>query len=353
MGKGLAFPLNRRRFLAGVAGAMATTSAGRAAFAATGQIVVANWGGDWNDRTVQFFEAPIIEKAGYTLVRDLDGFDQRRTKIIAGRRLPRAPMDVAHMDDATAFELNALEAVETLDETAIPLLKDVPSILRTSTFVPWQYSAWVVGYNPDKVKDAPKSFADLWDPKYKGMIGLSDAHWFHHMEVAALKVGKTLAKIDIAAVKDSMMEMKKATNPRIYPNHLQQAQALKNEEILVATNYKARLLQFASEGANVVPAYPVEGGIAIIFGTVIPKKASNLEGAKFYCNALLDPEGLAGLVQKSFYSPANSKTVLPEAAAKKISLSADQQKSLHNRPHDFWLKNRNELLEWWNKEFKA
>jgi hypothetical protein len=97
----------------------------------------------------------------------------------------------------------------------------------------------------------------------------------------------------------------------------------------------------------------VEGGIAIIFGTVIPKKASNPEGAKFYCNALLDPEGLAGLVQKSFYSPANSKTVLPEAAAKKISLSADQQKSLHNRPHDFWLKNRNELLEWWNKEFKA
>mgnify|MGYP006264034197 CR=1 FL=1 len=173
------------------------------------------------------------------------------------------------------------------------------------------------------------------------------------MEVAALKVGKTLDKIDIAAVKDSMMELKKATNPRIYPNHLQQAQALKNEEILVATNYKARLLQFASEGANVVPVYPVEGGIAIIFGTVIPKKASNPEGAKFYCNALLNPEGLAGLVQKSFYSPANSKTVLPEAAAKKISLSADEQKSLHNRPHDFWLKNRNDLLEWWNKEFKA
>ena len=353
MAKGLNFSMNRRRFLAGVAGAMATTSMGRGAFAATGQIVVANWGGDWNDRTVQFFEAPIIEKAGYTLVRDLDGFDQRRTKIIAGRRLPKAPMDVAHMDDATAFELNALEAVEIIDETEVPSLKDVASRLKTPTFVPWQYSAWVVGYNPDKVKDAPKGFVDLWNPKYKGMIGLSDVHWFHHMEVAALKIGKTLDKIDIAAVKDSMMELKKATNPRIYPNHLQQAQALKNEEILVATNYKARLLQFASEGANVVPVYPVEGGIAIIFGTVIPKKATNPEGAKFYCNALLNPEGLAGLVQKSFYSPANSKTVLPEAAAKKISLSADEQKSLHNRPHDFWLKNRNDLLEWLNKEFKA
>jgi putative spermidine/putrescine transport system substrate-binding protein len=349
----MSYQISRRGFLAGAAGAAVSISALRDARAASGQIVVANWGGDWNDRTVQFFEAPIVEKAGYTIVRDLDGFDQRRTKIIAGRRLPKAPMDVAHMDDATAFELNALEALDPIDEAGVPRLKDVVQQLKTPTFVPWQYSGWVLGYNPDKVKEPPKSFADLWDPKYKGMIGLSDAHWFHHMEVAALKIGKTLDNIDPEAIKASMLEMKKATNPRIYPNHLQQAQALKNEEIVVATNYKARLLQFASEGANVAANYPAEGGIAIIFGFVIPKKISNSEGAKFYCNALLDPDGLAGLTQKSFYSAANTKTVLPEDAAKKIAFSADEQKALHNRPHQFWLKNRNDLLDWWNKEFKS
>jgi putative spermidine/putrescine transport system substrate-binding protein len=347
------YQISRRGFLAGTAGAVAALSATRRANAASGQVTVANWGGDWNDRTVQFFETPIVEKAGYTIVRDLDGFDQRRTKIIASRRLPRAPMDVAHMDDATAFELNALECVDVLDEAAVPRLKDVVPQLRTPTFVPWQYSGWVVGYNPSKVKDAPKSFADLWDPKYKGMIGLSDAHWFHHMEMAALKIGKSLDKIDVDAVKASMMDLKKATNPRIYPNHLQQAQALKNEEILIGTNYKARFLQFAAEGANVTPAYPAEGGIAIIFGFVMPKKASNPEAAKFYCNALLDPEGLVGLVQKSFYSPANTKAMLPEEALKKISFTDAEQKALHNRPHEFWLKNRNELLDWWNKEFKS
>ena len=92
-------------------------------------------------RAVQFLEAPYVEKAGYTVVRDLDGFDQRRTKIIASRRLPRAPMDVAHMDDATAFELNALDALDKIDEAAVPRLKDVIPLLRTPTFVPWQYSA--------------------------------------------------------------------------------------------------------------------------------------------------------------------------------------------------------------------
>ena len=349
----MSYQTSRRGFLAGTAGAVAAICGARGAHAAGGQIVVANWGGDWNDRTVQFFEAPIVEKEGYTVVRDLDGFDQRRTKIIASRRLPRGSMDVAHMDDATAFELNALETLDAIDETAVPRLKDVVQQLRTPTFVPWQYSGWVLGYNPDKIKDVPKSFADLWDPKYKGMIGLSDAHWFHHMEVAALKIGKTLDNIDADAVKASMVEMKKATNPRIYPNHLQQEQALKNEEIVIATNYKARLLQFAAEGANVVPIYPAEGGITIIFGFVMPKKGPNPDAGKFYCNALLDPDGLVALAQKSFYSPANVKTVLPEAAAKKIAFTAEEQKNLHNRPHAFWLKNRNDLLDWWNKEFKS
>ena len=130
-----------------------------------------------------------------------------------------------------------------------------------------------------------------------------------------------------------MMEWKKATSPRIYPNHLQIEQALKNEEILVAPEYKARILQFASEGVNVAASYPAEGGITIIFGLVMPKKGPNPEAAKFYCNALLDPEGLAGLVQKSFYSPANTKTVLPEAAAKLIPFNAGRAESRFTPGH--------------------
>ena len=344
--------IDRRIFLAGASGAVALMSGMRTASAA-GQVIVANWGGDWNDRTVQFFEAPIVEKAGITVIRDLDAFDQRRTKIIASRKLPRAPMDVAHMDDATAYELATLELLDVIDEKAVPRLKDVVPALRTPTFQPWQYSAWVIGYNPKKLKEAPKGFGDLWDPKYKGVVGLSDAHWFHHFESAALKVGKSLDTVDVAAVKASMMEWKKAASPRIYPGHLQIEQALKNEEILVAPEYKARILQFASEGVDVVSSFPEEGGIGIIYGLVLPKRRPNPEQANFYCNALLDPNGLASLVQKSFYSPANTKTVLPEAAAKLINFSEAETKAIKNRNHGFWLKNRADILDWWNKEFKS
>jgi putative spermidine/putrescine transport system substrate-binding protein len=349
----MSYLLNRRGFLTGVAGAIALSSQIGVVRAEGGQVVVANWGGDWNDRTVKFFEAPIVEKAGYTVVHDLDGVDQRRTKIIASRRLPRAPMDVAHFDDATAFELTAMDLLDPIDEAGVPSIKDALPSLRTATFVPWQYSAWILGYNPKKLPEAPKSFADLWDPKYKGVVALSDAHWFHHFECAALKIGKSLDSVDIAAVKASMMEWKKAASPRIYPNHLQIAQALKNGEAVIAPEYKARILQFASEGVDVAAAYPSEGGIGIVFGMVQPKKRPSPKPADFYCNALLDPNGLAELVQKSFYSPANTKTKLPESAAKQIEFSPEETKSIHQRNHAFWLKNRADILDWWNKEFKA
>jgi putative spermidine/putrescine transport system substrate-binding protein len=353
MGEFLGRKVDRRQILASVAGGAMAISLGQKARAAGGQIVVANWGGDWSDRTAQFFETPIVEKAGYTVVRDLALLDQRRTKLLATKRLPRGTIDVAHLDDASAFEMETQGVLETVSEDKIPNLKDVSPELKSATFVPWQYSGWLIGHNPDKLKDPPKSFADLWNPKYAGMIGLSDTHWYHHIEVAALMVGKSLENIDVGKVKAAMMEMKKATKPRIYPGHLQQEQGLKNEEILIGTNYKSRLLQFASEGVRVVPTYPSEGAISIIFGLAIPKKAPNPEGANFYCNALLDPKGLAALVQKSFYSPANTKTVLPAAAEKEIAFSPAERKALHKRPHAWWLEHRSELLDFYNKEFKG
>lgn len=347
------YPMNRRLFLTGVSAAVFAAAAGGRAYSASGQIVVANWGGDWADRTAEFFETPIVEKAGYTVVRDLGLLDPRRTKLLATRRLPRGTLDVAHLDDAGMFEMTAQGVVETISEKDVPNLKDVAPQLKSPTFVPWQYSAWVIGYNPDKVKSPPTSFADMWSSKYEGMVGLTDTHWYHHVEVAALKAGKNLTKIDVAAVKDAMMDFKRTVKPRIYPGHLQQAQALKNEEVTLVTNYKSRILQFATEGVKIRSIYPAEGGVSIIFGLVIPKKAPNPEGARFYCNALLDPKGQAGLVQKSFYSPANTKAILPEEVKKEIVFSEEEKKKLHNRPHEWWLKNRSDLLEWYNKEFKS
>lgn len=345
--------LDRRRFLVGSSAAIAASSVGLPSLshAAGGRIIVANWGGDWHDRTAKFFETPIVEKAGYTVAHDLDAIDQRRSKLLAQRRLPRGSLDVAHLDDIDAYFMDSQGVLEPLDESKVPRLAKVHPELRLPYFVPWQFSGWVIAYNPEKVPDPPKSFADLWNPKYAGMIGLTDLHWAHHMEMAGLVNGGSMT--DIPKMKSALLDLKKAVQPKLYPQHLQQAQGFKNGEVTIGTNYKSRLLQFAHEGVNVKPFYPAEGAIAITYGAVVSKKAPNKEGAFFYVNALIDAKGMAGLAQESFYAPAVTDAPLPDAARAVIEFSEDERRRLHKRDHAFWAANRASLLEWWNQEFKG
>lgn len=345
---------NRRSFLVGSSAAFAfgATSWPRYSQAATGEIVVANWGGDWNDRTVKFFEAPIVEKAGYSILHDLaPTADQRRTKLLAERRLPRGTLDVIHLDDVDASFMNTQGVLQALDDNNVPRLANVHSQLKLPYFIPWQFSGWTIAYNPEKVPEPPKSFADLWNPKYAGMIGLTEPHWFHHMEMAGLVNGGSMT--DIEKMKSALLDLKKAVAPKIYPQHLQQAQALQNGEIAIITNYKSRVLQFAKEGVKLEPVYPSEGAIAITYGAVVSNKAPNMEGALFYVNALLDAQGMSGLVQESFYSPAVNDAPLTDSLRTKIEFTEQERSKLHFRDHAFWTENLGSLLQWWNQEFKA
>src|SRR3954463_2876604 len=116
--------MKRREF---VAAGMAMAGAGmlgvRPAQAQAKQIVVTNWGGDWNDRTVKHIEAPLLEKNGWTIVRDLNEQPQRMTKVLAEKRLPRGTVDVAHFAEAEAYTLNVNEALEVIDYSKIPNAK--------------------------------------------------------------------------------------------------------------------------------------------------------------------------------------------------------------------------------------
>ena len=87
--------MKRREFVgAGLAMAGAGMLGVRSAHAQAKQIVVTNWGGDWNDRTVRHIEKPLLEEKGWTIVRDLNEQPQRMTKVLAERRLPRGTVDV-------------------------------------------------------------------------------------------------------------------------------------------------------------------------------------------------------------------------------------------------------------------
>lgn len=343
--------LDRRTLLGGIGAAALAAEAGPALAQPGGQLVVANWGGDWNDRTVKYIEAPLLESKGIRILRDLSGEPERRTKLLAERNLPRSTIDVSHVGDYMSFELRQQGVWDDIDYSKVPNSVNIVENLRSPYFLPWQYSAWVILYNPEKIQEKPTSFADLWNPKYAGKVGINNQHYHHNLQIAGLVNGGDMTNFD--KIKQSAADWKKAVQPKIVPTHQQLAAAFKSEEIWIAGNYRARGMQFASEGIPVATANPKEGGIAVIFGACIPKKTRNKDLAHTYLNALIDPKGLGELVQASFYTPSVNNAEVPAGFLDKIAFEPEAQKKLQFQNFEYMASNSTTWLDYWDKEFRA
>ena len=342
--------MDRRQFVgAGFSIAGSGLMSAQSAFAQNKQIIVANWGGDWNERTVKYIEAPLLESKGFKIVHDLSTTPQRRTKIIAEKRLPRGTVDVAHMSSIDAYSLDLSEALDPIDFRQIPNGSDLVEQVKAPYFVPWLYSTWEIMYNPEKIKDVPTSFNDLWDPRYVGRVGVTNQHYAGYIQAASMAV--TGKPHDFEAAKKKLLELKLNSKPKVYESHQQIAVGFKTGDVWIACNFRARILQFQADGLQVATAFPKEGSPVTTFGVVLPKRSANKEGAYTYMNALLDPQALSNLCQSNFYLPASNKVDLPGPIGAKIALNAEQRKKLLAPDLAYLAKNDAANMEWWNKEF--
>jgi len=338
---------DRRQLLAGTGSALALLALGGRASAASGQMVVSNWGGDWNDRTMKFMEQPLVEAKGIKIVRDLGLEPERKSKLLAERKLPRGSVDVVHLNDSDAFEMKSHDAISDLDFSKIPNGKDIIAPLRKSYFIPWLYSGVVIITNKDKVKEPPKAYKDIWDPRFAGRIGLTNQLYFNYMMISSLITSGNLTSVEKG--REKLAELRTKFSPRIYATHQQMAAALAAGEVDVVLNYKARGLQWIKDGLPLAITYPEEGAVAVTFGACLPNKAPNKEAAYVYFDGMLDRKAMANLAAASFYAPANGAAELSPELRAKIDFSEAERAKLKFPDYAYVAKNTAEWLEWWNK----
>ncbi|MFG1289360.1 ABC transporter substrate-binding protein [Xanthobacter versatilis] len=339
---------SRRAVLGALGAGAAVLAAPRLARAQEGTLVVSNWGGDWNERTIRFVEAPLVESRGIKIVRDLGMEPERKAKLIAEKRLKRGTIDVIHINEGDSVELNAQDVLSDIDFSKVPNYADVvPALKSKPFFVPWLYSGVTIIYNKDKVPNPPKSYEELWDKKWAGKIGLTNQLYFNYIMMAGLIKGGNVTNTEQG--KERLIQLKELTQPRIYAAHQQLGAGLVNGEVDIAVNYKARGLQWANDGAPLAIQYPTEGAIAVMFGAALPKRAPSPDLAYIYFNAMLDRKAMAGLAGASFYAPANSKAELSDELRAKVDFTAAQAAALKFPDYAHVAKNTAEWLEWWNK----
>ncbi|MDQ4409267.1 MULTISPECIES: ABC transporter substrate-binding protein [unclassified Rhizobium] len=236
----------------------------------------------------------------------------------------------------------------SLDETKIPNLAKVHPFLRTKYSVPHMYTGRVILYNPKEVNLAPSSYADLWDPKYAGRVGVIDIQYQNTIESAAMIAGGGPSNVEPG--KEKLLELKKQ-GVKIYPTNEAMAQALKSGEVVMCIMWNARGFMWKNAGIDVDVAIPKEGLALYISDVGVPKNAPNKEAAFAYLNAMLDERPQAAFAEKMGYAPPNSTVTLDPALAAVINYKPDQQ--FVQPDLEYMAKVDASLQSWWEKDFKS
>lgn len=346
--------ITRRKFLGGAAVTAATAAAAlslpRFALGASDTpLVVGTWGGDFGDLLRSSVDV-LLKPQGIEVIQSIGSPTERRTKVLAERLSRRSSMDICCLADFDMQAVAQRDALEAITADQVPNLENVLPFLRQEFSIPTIYSAHVIVYNTDRIKIPPKSFAELWDPKYQGRIGLSDFLFNTNIAVAALAGGGSMT--DFSPAQAKLAELR-ALGVKILPSTEAVAAALKSEDIWITVISKARGYMWNKAGMPLASVVPTEGGYPNIYGAGIPKKSRRKPEAFQYLNAMLDPRAQIAFAQKMGYVPTVSNASLPAELDKQINFTQAEKDRMMKPDYAYIIANQSSMLEMWNKTFKG
>src|SRR5262245_58821616 len=164
----------------------------------------------------------------------------------------------------------------------------------------------VIGYNTNLVKadEAPKSFADLRDPEWKGKIIKAHPGYSGGTMTATFQTARDLGwEFYEKLARQNVMQVQSATDP---PKKL----AL-GERAVMSDGAEYVLLLLKEDGKPVEPVYATEGSPLIVGPNGIFKKAPNPNAAKLFQSYSFSPE-----VQQLIIDSGGLRSVHPQAKEK-------------------------------------
>ncbi len=290
------------------------------------QVVVGTWGGDYGQLLSDIIDKPLMAPKGFEIVQDVANADPRKTKLLAERQSRRGSMDVACLSDSDMYIVEQAGAFDPVDAKQVTRLDKVFPELRNDIAIPHIYSAQVILYNTNQVKTPPQSFADLWDPKWRGRVGLADI--LYPNNTLAGGAGRRRQREQSRSGREEAIGVALARREDLSVQRGAGCRAEIGGGVADHDVAGARL--HVEEGRHPAGPCRAEGGRACdrVPGHGAEECAGTSRGGFAYLDAMLDAKAQVGFADKMGYVPTVTDAVLPADLATHVSLTEAERARL-------------------------
>lgn len=251
------------------------------------------------DKVAKAFEA---KYPGITVKVERGSANETWQKFSTGMQAKSSPADVYSTSTLQLFE-DAKKA-KFVDCYLPPSVKDLAADYKDKDgcWFASRISTFPIVYNTDKVSadEAPKTWEDLTDPKWKGKIGLLDANTHATGYSGDYRLSEELGNGDWQGSKDFWTAIGK-NKPVLYPQAGPLANALVSGEIDVAVPFGYRGWEMREEGAPVAIVSPEKGVPAQADYTMLVSDTDQPHAARLFIDFLGSKEAMEVGAKNAYY----------------------------------------------------
>ncbi|MFT4009017.1 MAG: PotD/PotF family extracellular solute-binding protein [Nocardioidaceae bacterium] len=244
------------------------------------------------------------------------------------------PVQSANMVKASPGEFDVVsfgpfDSPEVYDNMALPLdpdrIKDSwdalypyfqtmwdPAKFAPSTFdgqtyhISYQWGSTVLAWNTKRIKETPKSWRIMMDPKYKGKTSFNDQSGdaYATMRLSMGKEPNAYTAADFKETEETAGQWFENAKT-LWSTGDDIKQLMVQEEVWVAHIWDGTARQMLKEGYPIDYTYPEEGVRGSVDGPGIMKGSKNIDDAYDLCNYMMTEEFGIRMGEEMFYASGN------------------------------------------------
>jgi putative spermidine/putrescine transport system substrate-binding protein len=311
---------------------------------------VLSYGGPWNEVQEKNILERFKKETGFTVTLGSQPVNSV-APIMAAKDNPI--YDLVWMPAEDYAALSAAGMLLPLDYANIPSAKDLYEGSALPQGVITSFAAVALVYNKDKIKVAPTSWNDLWNPAYKGHVVLGDLPHSYGMSFLVMTAKQNGGgESNINPGFDKIKQLKPSISG-FYKNSGVAAQMFQQGTAWIGPWYHGRAKYMADRGVPLEYVIPKEGAAAYLSVIGVVKGTKNKAIAEKYIDMVLQPAAQTAWATIIGAGPANKMVKLEPAIASTVPYGDEQIKKLVKLDWATILKSQDKWTERWQQEISS